>query len=137
MKETIKNDMYGKIKDVKAIASKALGQVELDSKVLKTTKLAKANLDMETKTSKNATSESAQHCTDGKVDLKAKILKKLALKKADAKTEVPVTKSKLVEESAGEVKEVKKVPDQVTKAQKAKALAKAKKADAKETKLKK
>ena len=134
MKETIKNDMYGKIKDVKAIASKALGQVDLDSKVLKTPKLAKANLDVETKTSKNATSESAQHCTDGKVDLKAKILKKLALKKADAKTEVPVTKSKLVEESAGEVK---KALAQVTRAQKAKALAKAKKADAKETKLKK
>lgn len=134
MKETIKNDMYGKIKDVKAIASKALGQVDLDSKVLKTPKLAKANLDVETKTSKNATSESAQHCTGGKVDLKAKILKKLALKKADAKTEVPVTKSKLVEESAGEVK---KALAQVTRAQKVKALAKAKKADAKETKLKK
>ena len=137
MKETIKNDMYGKIKDVKAIAAKALGQVELDSKVLKKANLAKANLDIETKTSKNATSESAQCCTNGKVDLKAKILKKLALKKAAAKTEVPVTKSKLVEESAGEVKEVKKVSDEVTKARKAKALAKAKKADAKETKLKK
>ena len=137
MKETIKNDMYGKIKDVKAIAAKALGQVELNSKLLKANGLKKSNLDVQTKTSKNATSESAQCCTDGKVDLKAKILKKLALKKAAAKTEVPVTKSKLVGEAAGEVKEVKKVPDQVTKAQKAKALIKAKKADAKETKLKK
>lgn len=124
----IKNDMYGKIKNVKAIAAKALGQVDLGAKVLKQDKPAKADIDVETKTTKNATSESVE----GKEEVKGKILAKLGLKKADAKTEVPVTKSKLVEEC----KEVKKVPDDKTKSQKAKAIAKAKKADAKETEVK-
>jgi hypothetical protein len=134
MTDTIKNDMYGKIKRAKEIAAKALGQVDLGAKVLKPEAPAKAKLDVQTKTSKNATSESAE---SGKAEIKGKLLAKLKLKKADAKTEVPVTKSKLVEESApAGTTEVKKVPDDKTKAQKAKVLAKAKKADAKETKVK-
>ena len=130
MTDTIKNDMYGKIKNAKAIAAKALGQVELGAKVLKTEKPKKISMDVESKTSKNATSESAE----GAPEIKGKLLSKLCPKKADAKTEEPVTKSKLVEESS-ETK-VNKIPDEVTKAQKAKALIKAKKADAKETKIK-
>lgn len=137
MTDTIKNDMYGKIKNVKAIAAKALGQVDIDSKVLKPAKPAKADAETETKTSKNSTSESIDCCTDGKAEIRGKLLKKLGLKKAAAETEVPVTKSKLVEESAdADPKEVKKIPDQCTKAQKAKALAKAKKTDVGETKIK-
>lgn len=134
MTDTIKNDMYGKIKNAKALAAKALGQVDLGAKVLTTNKPAKANLDIETKTSKNATSESVE--SKGAPDIKGKILANICLKKADAKTEEPVTKSKLVEESAADPVPVKKIPDEVTKAQKAKALAKAKKADAGETKVK-
>lgn len=132
MTNTIKNDMYGKIKNAKEIAAKALGQVDLGAKVLSTKEPAKANLDIETKTSKNVTSESAE----GAPDIKGKLLKKLCPKKADAKTEEPVTKSKLVEESDETIKEVKKIPNEVTKSQKAKALAKAKKADVGETKTK-
>lgn len=133
MKDTIKNDMFGKIKNAKEIAAKALGQVDLGAKALKPKAPEKAKLDVETETSKNATSESAE----GKAEVKGKILSKLGLKKVAAKTEEPVTKSKLVEESAPEgTTEVKKVPDKVTKAMKAKAIAKAKKCNAGETKIK-
>lgn len=131
MTDVIKNDMYGKIKSAKEIASKALGQVNLDSKVIKPQAPKKAELDVETKTSKNSTSESAE----GRPEIKGKLLKKLNLKKANAKTEEPVTKSSLVEESADPV-EVKKVPADVTKAQKAKALIKSKKTDVGATKIK-
>lgn len=127
MTDTIKNDMYGKIKNAKEIAAKALGRVDLGSKVLKQDKPVKSDADTETKTSKNATSESAE----GAPEIKSKILAKLSLKKQAAKTEEPVTKSKLVEECA----EVKKIPSDETKAQKAKVIAKAKKADAKETEV--
>jgi hypothetical protein len=134
MTDTIKNDMYGKIKRAREIAAKALGQVDLGSKVLKPKHPLKTKLDVQTKTSKNATSESAN---SGKAEIKSKLLAKLKIKRAAAKTEVPVTKSKLVEESAPSgTTEVKKVPADKTKARRAKALAKAKKVNAKETKVK-
>ena len=128
----INNDMFGKIKNAKAIAAKALGQVELKSKLVSQDKPAKAELDVETKTSKNSTSESAE----GQVEVKSKLLPKLKIKKSVADTEVKNTKSKLVEESSADPKPVKKVSDEVTKAKLAKTIAKAKKVDAKETPLK-
>lgn len=131
MTDTIKHDMFAKIKNAKEIAAKALGQVDLDAKVLKQKQPVKAELDAETKAPKNLTAESAE----GKPEVKGKVLAKLKLKKVvAAKTEEPTTKSKLVAES--DPKEVKKVSDEVTKAQKAKAIVKSKKTDVGETKVK-
>ena len=149
MTDTIKHDMFAKIKNAKEIAAKALGQVDLDAKVLKQKEPVKAELDAETEAPKNLTAESAE----GKPEVKGKVLAKLKLKKVvAAKTEEPTTKSKLVEEagpteqpeerpelvseSDADPKEVKKVPDEVTKAQKAKAIVKSKKTDVGETKVK-
>lgn len=147
MTDTIKHDMFAKIKNAKEIAAKALGQVDLDAKVLKQKEPVKAELDVETEAPKNLTAESAE----GKPEVKGKVLAKLKLKKVvAAKTEEPTTKSKLVgeevesveepaelvAESDADPKEVKKVPDEVTKAQKAKAIVKSKKTDVGETKVK-
>lgn len=52
-------DIYGRIKAAKAIAAKALGQVDLDSKVLKTKAPIKCKKDSTEKTSKPATMESS------------------------------------------------------------------------------
>ena len=136
MTDTIKHDMFAKIKNAKEIAAKALGQVDVDIKTLKPQAPAKAAIEAETKTSKNSTSESVE----GKPEIKGKVLAKLKLKKVvAAKTEEPTTKSKLVGEEVevqeapeseliaeadADPKEVKKVPDECTKAQKAKAIVK-------------
>lgn len=131
MADTIKNDMFGKIKEVKDLAAKALGKVDLGSKVLKTPEVKKANAE-EVKTSNNLATESDAT----KDEVKGKLLSKLvAPKKANAKTEEPTTKSKLVEESSEKQTEVKKVPDEETKAKEAKALGKIAKADTDATKV--
>ena len=119
----VDSNIYGRIKSAKAIAEKALGKVDLDSKVLKKPAPKVAKIDAQDKTSAPLVAE----CVKGK-NLKS-LLKKA--KKVDVTAETKGSKSSLVEASADP-----KVSKETTKAKKAKALAKAKRADAKETKLK-
>lgn len=141
MKETIKNDMYAKIQNAKAIAAKALGQVDLGAKTLAPKKPTKANIEQETKVTENTAAKlESQAPKEDKKNIRSLLLKKPAApKKVDAETEQPNTKSKLVGESAAGLagKEVKKVSDEKTKAKALRNPVKAKIANAKETSIKK
>lgn len=117
-------EMFGKIKSVKELASTALGKVEITSKVLPAPKAPeKEEPCMETPVCE----------AEDKVEVKEKLLSKLAVKKAEVE-ETETNEPHIVTES--EETEVKKVPEDETKAMKAKAIAAAKKTDADETELK-